>query len=160
MGRQPSKRTGLYPAKGLNHCPFQVQYKCPRPSAKTAPAQRCRADVIPSAMSARRHISRTGDCRSAGGQNVLSGGRSGNCSASGNNPFSGKIDKVFLLWRNHENYLTLQGLRPAARRPVCDSAVLPVKKAREVSGKVIPRHRMRPRPRRGQGWRKGDNQSI
>ena len=46
--------------------------------------------------------------------------------------------------------MTLQGLRPAAVAPSRYNAVFP-----DRDFPVIQGNRMRPRPQRGQGWRKG-----
>jgi hypothetical protein len=67
-------------------------------------------------------------------------------------------DFFSLLCRNHLKLLDALGASP--RRwgaPVAIVLYYLFKKMREVSGQVILRHRMRPRPRRGQGWRKGGN---
>jgi hypothetical protein len=66
-------------------------------------------------------------------------------------------ERIQFSWEIMRNYLTPEGLRPAAGRPDCDSAVLPVKKKGTGSfrtGNTEISH-ARLSPQRGQGWRKG-----
>jgi len=74
-------------SKGLSLYPFQVDDRCPRLSAKTAPARRQHANGIPSVTSARPSMRRRTGFRSADGRSCLSGIKSGNSSGWGNNCF-------------------------------------------------------------------------
>ena len=50
----------------------------------------------------------------------------------------------------------LGGFAPAASGiPFCDCAVLPARNRQKIPIREILRHRMRPRPQRVHGWRKG-----
>ena len=64
-------------------------------------------------------------------------------------------DTIFLLCRNHLKLLDAPGASPRRWGAPVAIVLYYLFKNAESFGRVIPRHRMRPRPRWGQGWRKG-----